>query len=107
MRGSVAVTIRLSAVCARGGGAIAASALRRSPTPKFFSALPKKIGVIVALGKSPGIEALAGMAHEIELMTDGLGVELRVQSGYFGDCHFAQPAGMHRHRRRASARHRL
>ena len=47
----------------------------------------------MALGKSPGIEAFASMAHEIKLMIDGLGVELRVQCGYFGDCHFAQPAG--------------
>ena len=47
----------------------------------------------MAFGKSPGIEALASMAHEIELMIDGLGVELRIQSGYFGDGHFSQPAG--------------
>ena len=33
------------------------------------------------------------MAHEIKFMPDGLGVELRVQSGDFGDCHFAQSAG--------------
>ena len=44
--GSVAVTVRLSALCARGGKARAPSALSRSPTPKFFSALPNKIGVM-------------------------------------------------------------
>lgn len=47
----------------------------------------------MVLKKGLGIEALASMAHEIKFMADGLGVEPRVQCGYFGDCHFTQPAG--------------
>ena len=45
MPGSFADTVRLSAACVRGDGASTASAFSKSPTPKFFSALPKKIGV--------------------------------------------------------------
>ena len=45
MSSSAAVTSRLSADCARGGGATAPSASSRSLTPKFLSALPKNTGV--------------------------------------------------------------
>ena len=42
---SSASTVRLSAFCARGGGAMRPMASSRSPTPKFFSAEPKNTGL--------------------------------------------------------------
>ena len=47
----------------------------------------------VALGKSLRVEPLAGMAHQIKLPAELRGVEIGVQSGNFGERHFAQPAG--------------
>ena len=42
---SSASTMRLSAFCERGGGAMRPIASSRSPTPKFFSAEPKNTGL--------------------------------------------------------------
>ena len=47
----------------------------------------------VALGKSARIKPLAGMAHEIKFPAQCRGVETGIQSGDFGDRHFAQFAG--------------
>ena len=79
-RGSVADTTRLSAACVRGGGANAPSALSRSPTPKFLSALPKKIGVMWPSANARGVEPLAGMTHQIKLAGERRRVEIGVQS---------------------------
>ena len=60
MRFSSASTVRLSAFCARGGGAIRPMASSRSPTPKFFSAEPKNTGDKLALAEcsqSNGLQA--------------------------------------------------
>ena len=47
----------------------------------------------VAFGKGPRLKSLAGMAHEIEFPAECRRVEMRVQSGDFGNGHFAQSAG--------------
>ena len=67
---SSASTTRLSAFCARGGGAIRPIASSRSPTPKFFSAEPKNTGRQMPLAERLQIERLAGVAHQLELAGD-------------------------------------
>ena len=64
---SSASTVRLSAFCARGGGAMRPMASSRSPTPKFFSAEPKNTGLRWPSRNASQIERLAGVAHQLEL----------------------------------------
>ena len=47
----------------------------------------------VALGKSARVKSLASMAHQIKFPAECCRVETGVQSGDFGDRHFAQRAG--------------
>ena len=68
MRFSCAATRRVSADCARGGGANSASASMRSRTPKFFSAEPKNTGVRCPSRKALSCERPAGVLGERDLL---------------------------------------
>ena len=51
---------------ADGGGPISMKRSRKSCTPKFVTALPKKTGVIVAAQHRRAIEALAGAVEQLD-----------------------------------------
>ena len=69
--GSVASTRRVSASCARGGGAQSPSASIRSRTPKLRSAEPKKTGVRWPSRKAFEVERPAGLARQLQLLDEG------------------------------------
>ena len=62
----------------------------------------------MTLGKSSRVKLLAGMAYEVELPCELRGIELGVQSGNFGNGHFAHSASRARvtlEQTHASSRH--
>ena len=106
MSASAAVTTRLSAACARGGGAKVPSASSRSPTPKFLSALPKNTGVRWPSRNAWRSNALAGLAHQVELAADRRGVEVGIERRRPRRSSSRAACRRRRHRLRAGARRR-
>ena len=91
---SSASTVRLSAFCARGGGAMRADGVEQIADAEILQRRAEEHRAQMAFAERLQVERLAGVAHQLDLLGDRVGVEIGIERRDLGDAHLAQGAGL-------------